>query len=62
MASAIISLLVALFKAFPALESIIARAVELAQKANVADAINRKTQKDAFVDAAIDKKDDNEND
>lgn len=51
---AIINLLAALFKAFPSLEKVIALAIAQADKGNVANAIKRKYEKDAAVDAAID--------
>ena len=49
MASAII------FKAIPTLEALVKAAVEQADRSNVAEAINRKAQKDKVVDAAIDR-------
>lgn len=52
-ASAIISLLTAIFKAFPSIEGIIRMAIEEANKANIAEAANRKQQKDKAVDDAI---------
>lgn len=55
-ASAIISLLTAIFKAFPSIESIIKRAIEEMDKANVAEASKRKEEKDGLVDDAIDGK------
>lgn len=57
MVSAIISLLAAIFKAIPSIEDLVKSAIAQADKANVADAHKRKTEKDAAVDAAIDKKD-----
>lgn len=53
-ASAIISLLTAIFKAFPSIEGIIRMAIEEANKANVAEAARRKQEKDNAVDSAID--------
>lgn len=53
--SAIISLLTAIFKAFPSIEGIIRMAIEEANKANIVEAANRKQEKDKAVDAAIDK-------
>lgn len=54
MASAIISLLVSIFKAFPSIENIIRTAIEELDKANVAEAAKRKEEKDNAVDNAID--------
>lgn len=51
--SAIVSLLTAIFKAFPSLESLAKSAIELADKANVAEAAKRKQEKDKAVDDAI---------
>ena len=45
-ASAIISLLTAIFKAFPSIEGIIRMAIEEANKANIAEAARRKQEKD----------------
>ena len=53
--SAIIQLLIAIFKAFPSIESIIKTAIEELDKANAAEAAKRKAEKDKAVDAAIDK-------
>lgn len=53
--SAIISLLIAIFKAFPSIEGIIKTAIEELDKANAAEAAKRKQDKDKAVDAAIDK-------
>lgn len=55
MASAIINLLALIFKAIPTLEALVKAAVEQADRSNVAEAINRKAQKDKVVDAAIDR-------
>lgn len=52
-ASAIISLLTAIFKAFPSIEGIIRMAIEEANKANIAEAARRKQDKDKAVDDAI---------
>ena len=52
-ASAIISLLTAIFKAFPSIEGIIRMAIEEANKANIVEAANRKQEKDKAVDDAI---------
>lgn len=60
MASAIINLLALIFKAIPALEVLVKAAVEQADRSNVAEAINRKAQKDKVVDAAIDRTVDND--
>ncbi len=54
-ASAVIQLLIAIFKAFPSIESIIKTAIEAAEKAKRAEALNRKEAKDKLVDEAIDK-------
>lgn len=51
--SAIISLLTAIFKAFPSIESIVKTAIEELDKANAAEALKRKTAKDKAVDDAI---------
>ena len=53
--SAIISLLTAIFKAFPTIESIVKTAFEAAEKAKRAEALKRKEAKDKLVDEAIDK-------
>ena len=52
--SAIVSLLTAIFKAFPSIESLAKSAIELADKANAAEALRRKQEKDKAVDNAID--------
>ena len=52
-ASAIISLLTAIFKAFPSIEGIIRMAIEEANKANIAEAARRKQEKDKAVDDVI---------
>lgn len=54
-ASAVIQLLIAIFKAFPSFESIVKTAFEVAEKAKRAEALNRKEAKDKLVDEAIDK-------
>lgn len=53
-ASAIISLLISIFKVFPSVEVIIKKAIEEMDKANVAEATQRKEEKDKAVDDAID--------
>lgn len=53
MASAIIQLVAAIFKAFPSIREIIEVAVEASKSANVADALKRKEAKDAMVDKAV---------
>ena len=53
-----ISLLAALFKAVPALESLARQALELLGQARAADALRRKADKDAAVDAACSEKKD----
>lgn len=58
MASAIISLLVAIFKAVPSFERLVKIALKLADKANAAEAAKRKQEKDKAVDDAIDGGDD----
>lgn len=55
-ASAVIQLLIAIFKAFPSIESIVKTAFEAAEKAKRAEALNRKEAKDKLVDDAIDKR------
>ena len=55
MASAVVRLLAALFELFPKLEGWIKALIELADKVNAAEAVNRKAQKDKVVDAAIDR-------
>lgn len=62
MASAIISLLISIFKAFPSIENIIRTAIEELDKANVAEAAKRKEEKDNAVDNAIDGNDSNSDD
>lgn len=52
--SVIVSLLTAIFKAFPSIESIIKIAFEEAEKSKRAEALQRKEEKDAKVDKAID--------
>ena len=54
MVSAIIQLLAAVFRAFPKLTELVECGLDMAAAANVAEAIERKQQKDATVDAAID--------
>lgn len=54
MASAVIRLIAALLELFPKLQGWVKGAVALADKANAAEAVNRKAQKDKAVDAAID--------
>lgn len=53
--SAIISLLVAIFRSVPSFERLVKTAIEEANKANIAEAAKRKQEKDKAVDAAIDK-------
>lgn len=53
MALAIINLLAAFFRAFPKVSELVERALNAAAAANVAEAVERKQQKDAAVDAAI---------
>ena len=55
MALAIIQLLAAMFKAFSKFTELVECALDMAAAANVAEAIGRKQNKDAAVDAAIDK-------
>lgn len=55
MVSAVIQLLIAIFKAFPSIEGIVKTAFEAAEKAKRAEALNRKEAKDKLVDDAIDK-------
>ena len=62
MASAIISLLISIFKAFPSIENIIRTAIEELDKAIVAEAAKRKEEKDNAVDNAIDSNGDSGND
>ena len=56
MVSALIRLLAALFEAIPSIKEIAQYAMDMADKANKADAIERKTTKDKAVDNAIDGK------
>lgn len=53
MALAIINLLAAFFRAFPQITELVECALDAAAAANVAEAVERKQQKDADVDAAI---------
>ena len=53
MALAIINLLAAFFRAFPKVSELVECALDMAAAANVAEAVERKQQKDADVDAAI---------
>ena len=53
MASAIIQLVAAIFKAFPSIREIIEVAVEASKSANVADALNRWKAKNEAVKTAI---------
>ena len=53
-ASAIISLLAALFGAVPSIKELVQSALELADKANSAEAALRKANKDKAVDDEID--------
>ena len=59
--SAILSLLTAIFRAFPTIENLVGLALKASKQAKEAEAIMRKESKDNLVDAAIDKKDTNEN-
>lgn len=52
-ASAIISLLAALFKALPSVRELVGVALEASQSANVADAVKRWREKNAAVKAAL---------
>ncbi len=52
-ASAIITLLAALFKAVPAVRELVGVALEAAQSANVADAVKRWREKNKAVKAAL---------
>ena len=54
MASAIIQMLAALFRAFPSFKELVECGLDMAEAANVADAIERKQKKDAAVDKAVD--------
>lgn len=56
MASAIIQLLAAIFKAIPAVREIAEIAVEASKSANVADALNRWKAKNEAVKTAINSK------
>ena len=53
-ASAVISLLTAIFRAIPSIESLVKIALERADKAKAAEALLRKSEKDKLVDKAID--------
>lgn len=53
MVSAIIQLLVAIFKAIPAIRELAEVAIDASKSANVADAINRWKAKNETVKAAI---------
>ena len=55
MASAIIQLLAAFFRAFPSFKELVECGLDMAEAANVAEVISRKQKKDAAVDKAIDK-------
>jgi len=52
----IASIILALFKAFPALEGIIAAELAERARAREAEALARKTQKETAIDEAIDRK------
>lgn len=52
--SAAISLLTAIFRAIPSIESLVKIALERADKAKAAEALLRKSEKDKLVDKAID--------
>lgn len=54
MALAIINLLAAFFRAYPKVSELVECALDMAAAANVAEAVERKQQKDAAVDAAVD--------
>ena len=54
MALAIINLLAAFFRAFPKVSELVECALDMAAAANVAEAVERKQQKVAAVDAAVD--------
>ena len=54
MALAIINLLAAFFRAFPKVSELVECALDMVAAANVAEAVERKQQKDAAVDAAVD--------
>ena len=53
--SAAITLLTAIFRAFPSIESLVKEALDRLDKAKAAEALLRKENKDKFVDEAIDK-------
>ncbi len=53
MVLAIINLLAAFFRTFPRISELVECALDAAAAANVAEAVERKQQKDAAVDAAI---------
>lgn len=53
--SAVISLLAAIFRAIPSIESLVKIALERVDKAKAAEALLRKENKDKLVDKAIDK-------
>ena len=53
MVSAIIQLLAAMFRAFPSFKELVECGLDMAEAANVAEAIERKQKKDAAVDRAI---------
>lgn len=53
--SAAIQLLIAIFKAFPSIESLVKEALERLDKAKAAEALLRKSEKDKLVDKAIDR-------
>ena len=52
--SAIIQLLAAFFRAFPSFKELVECGLDMAEAANVAEAIERKQAKDAAVDKAVD--------
>lgn len=52
--SAAIQLLIAIFRAFPSIESLVKEAIERLDKAKAAEALLRKSEKDKLVDKAID--------
>lgn len=54
MALAIINLLAAFFRAFPKISELVECALDMDAAANVAEAVERKQQKDTDVDAAVD--------
>ena len=53
--SAAIQFLIAIFRAFPSIESLVKEAIERLDKAKAAEALLRKCEKDKLVDKAIDK-------